>query len=183
MAAAMGSWPTCQADHPPTLNGMRDDVAKAITVVGRVLDRALDDGSPADLVADLEHVLGVLQGIDPQPEQELVGAHVRGSRPPGVESPWPPEPPDATLMWLDPHPVHLPDLGYLHWFDVHGDRAAIPVTRGATTKVEAIGHVWHIEELPDDMLRVSPSVHFIGYWHSPNPVLFHRVQQLVDPEG
>lgn len=175
---------------------MREDVAKALTVVEELLatepcpDWQLSALNPEDR-ANLQHVLGVLQSIEPA-AVPLVGPHLHMSAPPGPEAPWPSEPPEATLMWLDAAPEGVPDLGYVHWFDMNGDRAAIPVTTGEHTKLTTSDggtmNVWHIE-LPtmaaDDpnpvLLTVSPSVHFIGYWHSPNPVTFRRVEQLTDP--
>lgn len=173
---------------------MRDDVAKAITVVSNLLENATEAPEwqapqvTAEDRANLEHVLGVLQSIDPEPEpvQELRPAGAHHSRPAGEETPWPSEPPEAHLVWMDD--VHrwgdqdVDGIGYLHWYDVHGDRAAVPVTRSASVSdLGGLGHVWHVEEPGDGTVVVSPSIHFIGFWHSPNPVTFRLVDELTEP--
>lgn len=188
---------------------VRDDVAKAIEVVEasrrthvqwakfleanpgwapsaetETVDTTVGStGHHLECIANYDHVLAVLRGIDPEP---LAPPGGHWSRPPGAETPWPAEVPDATLRWIDRWEAsdRWPDLGYLHWYDVHGDRAAIPVTHAAdgqlptTDDSEHVMNVWHVEELDGGLLLVSPSVHFIGYWHSPNPVTFHRVDAL-----
>lgn len=106
-------------------------------------------------------------------------------------TPWPPDPPDATLHWdaewVAP-PDGPPDLGHLHWIDPDGNHAVIQVTHGADTVLrntdgKAVTNVWNITEVDSGLfLRVTPSIHFIGYFHSPKPVTFRQVPELPWPE-
>ena len=98
-----------------------------------------------------------------------------------TEVAWFTSPPDATLAWTD-----RPRLGHLMFIDPNGKLAAVPVTLERTA--DAIRGeqysipVWHIDV--DDQGRtavVSPSIHFVGRWHSPNPVHFRLVDELSDP--
>lgn len=94
------------------------------------------------------------------------------------EVPWFSEPPQAMLKWSD-------GLGHLHFYDPNGKKAVIPVTHGETyvrrtTDGSPGSPIWHIE-VDGDTATVSPSVHFVGYWHSPNPVQFKLVEELDDP--
>lgn len=94
------------------------------------------------------------------------------------ETPWFSEPPLAYLVW----PESEGDLGHLTFIDPNGERAHILVTHGPTTQLKATNsageevpgsNVWHVEE-QGDLLVVSPSIHFIDHFHSPNPVQFRR---------
>jgi hypothetical protein len=79
---------------------------------------------------------------------------------------WFESPPDAQLIWeLDT------DMGHLHFVDPKGNKAVIHVTKGPT-RAEQHYNVWHID-IVDDVATVSPSVHYVGQWHTPNPVQFH----------
>lgn len=96
------------------------------------------------------------------------------------EVPWFTEPPPARLDWSSN------TLGHLHFYDPHGERAAVPVTRGPSYERPSNNGlwgspVWHIDE-DGEIVTVSPSVHFVGHWHSPNPVQFRLVEELDDPK-
>lgn len=103
------------------------------------------------------------------------------------EVPWFSEPPEAKIARLG---CENDDViyGYIHFYDPKGERAAIPVTLGEKTHLVVAGSpgspIWHIEgELsPGGTATVSPSIHFIRHWHSPNPVQFRIVQELSPPE-
>lgn len=90
------------------------------------------------------------------------------------EVPWFTEPPEATLRWSSDK------LGHLHFFDPQGNRAAVPVTRGSTYQSESLT-VWHIDE-DGSTATVSPSIHYVGAWHTPNPVQFKLVDKIQDPK-
>ena len=92
----------------------------------------------------------------------------------GIEAPWFSEPPEAALYWS------TPELGHLHFVDPQGNRAVVPVTRGKDYKDERLSmNVWHIDVAEgSDVATVSPSVHYVGFWHSPNPVVFKLVKSL-----
>lgn len=90
------------------------------------------------------------------------------------EVPWFAEPPPAHLIETD-------DGAWLHFIDPTGNRAAIPVTRGDDMAESATQDrpVWHIDT-DGDRAIVTPSVHFVGFWHSPKPVSFLLVDELAD---
>lgn len=71
------------------------------------------------------------------------------------------------------------NLGHLRFYDPNGRNAVIPVSYGDTESETARCHtnVWHIE-VTGDLITVSPSIHFIGHFHSPNPVQFRLVESL-----
>lgn len=95
-----------------------------------------------------------------------------------TEIPWFTEPPDAKLARGN----HIDDdLAYLHFIGPDGERAVIWVTEGETTQRHG-QNVWHIE-VAGDVATVSPSVHFVGHWHSPNPVKFRLVEELSTDDG
>jgi hypothetical protein len=89
-----------------------------------------------------------------------------------AEVPWFSSPPDAWIKW---EPIG--DLGHLHFVDPQGNNAVVHVTNGST-RAEKHYNVWHID-VQGDIATVSPSVHYVGCWHTPNPVLF----RLVDSGG
>lgn len=94
-----------------------------------------------------------------------------------TEVAWFSEPPEATLRWSV-----ADEIGHLKFIDPNGEVAIIPVTRGEThvrrSSDDRPGSpIWHIET-QDDVATVSPSVHFIGKWHSPNPVQFKLMEEL-----
>lgn len=94
-----------------------------------------------------------------------------------TEVPWFSSPPDAKLVWGN----HLrPDLGYLHFIDPEGRRAVVWVSRETPIGGEAFAgaNVWHID-IDGTVATVSPSIHFIGHFHSPRPVTFHLVDDLT----
>jgi hypothetical protein len=98
-----------------------------------------------------------------------------------VEVPWPAEPVSAELYW----PLGSPE-GYLHFVGPDDGRAVVPVTRGPHTQTSQRGPVWHLELADDsDEAVVSPSIHYVGFWHSPNPVRFTVTRRDVegDPGG
>lgn len=70
------------------------------------------------------------------------------------------------------------EIKYLHFIDPRGDRAVIPVTSGSSDEASSSSrNVWHFE-MQDQTVTVSPSIYFIGKWHSPNPVTFILVDEL-----
>lgn len=76
--------------------------------------------------------------------------------------PWPSELLEAKL-----------EGGWLHFYDPNGERAAVPIyptPKGWNAKVV------------DSTITVSPSIHQIGHWHTPNPVIFKLVDELKDPK-
>jgi hypothetical protein len=91
-----------------------------------------------------------------------------------TEVPWFDSPPDAHLAWPE-----RSSEGYLHFYGPDGERAVIPVTEGPSREAPQRGPVWHIE-VADGVATVSPSVHFVGHWHSPNPVQFRLVEATPD---
>jgi hypothetical protein len=89
-----------------------------------------------------------------------------------AEVPWGPDPMPAMLAWPDDS-----DEGYLHFIDPQNNRAVVPVRKGPTTHTPERGPVWHVDT-EGDIATVSPSVHYVGSWHSPNPVRFQIVDDL-----
>ena len=85
-----------------------------------------------------------------------------------TEVAWFDSPPDAWLKW-EPDT----DMGYLHFVDPKGKNAVIHVTKGPT-RAEPHYNVWHMG-IDGDIVTVSPSVHYVGEWHTPNPVQFRLV--------
>ena len=91
----------------------------------------------------------------------------------GIEVPWPAGIPESTLTRdTDGTPLWI-----IFKDPKTGGRAAFPVTLDAS--YEKDGHaVWHIE-LVGHQATVRPSIHAIGEWHSPNPVVFLIVDELA----
>lgn len=95
-----------------------------------------------------------------------------------AEVPWFTSPPEAKLSWPEDQ-----EFGYLHFIDPNGEHAGIPVTRGPdgvrkTTDGSMGSPYWHIE-IEGNVATVSPSIHFIDRWHSPNPVQFKLVDEIT----
>lgn len=98
-----------------------------------------------------------------------------------AEVPWFADPPPAKLArggCKEGDVIH----GWLHFFDPNGNRAAVPVTLGPHTEYKPADNlrgspIWHVD-IADDIATVSPSVHYVGFWHSPNPVQFRLVDDL-----
>lgn len=91
-----------------------------------------------------------------------------------VEVPWFDRVPEATLAWEDDDPTK----GWLHFVDPKGNKHSIPVTTGPTIGTgTGFGNVWHVD-IGGEQATVSPSVHYVGEWHSPNPVVFSLVDKL-----
>jgi hypothetical protein len=95
-------------------------------------------------------------------------------------TPWPAEPLEAKAVWYDRSnlPAHGFE-GHLHFYGPDGQRAAIPVTFDHVEQVNG-NPVWHIEIL-DSVATITPSIHALGLWHSPNPVQFRLVHELTRP--
>lgn len=88
------------------------------------------------------------------------------------EVPWFSVPPEAKLVVGDP------DSGHLHFYGPDGKRAVVHVTEGETHYNEHFGYnVWHID-VQGSTATVSPSIHYVGAWHTPNPVQFILVKEL-----
>lgn len=79
---------------------------------------------------------------------------------------------EARLVWT--HTSQINPLGRL-WFDSpeDGNQVQVAVTTGPHTQ-NADEHIWHIE-VNEGIATVSPSIHFIGHFHSPNPVQFRII--------
>lgn len=101
-------------------------------------------------------------------------------KPEAEYTPWPKSPVTA---WLDPPADDLAELGLPNlrrlWFlDPDGRRAMVHVEQGITlngrleSKIRQ--HVWSIDDLgePGELVTVSPSIHFVGHFHTPRPVRF-----------
>jgi len=87
------------------------------------------------------------------------------------ETTWPSEAIEATMQG-----------GWLHFYDPNGDRAAIPLD-DQYGYLEGSGRpIWHAERNEDGTVTVTPSIHHVGHWHSPNPVTFRLVSELKDPK-
>lgn len=90
-----------------------------------------------------------------------------------VEVPWFAEPPNATLRWNEES-----DQGWLRFVDPKGNAHVVPVTKTEGTNTgTGFGNVWHVD-VEGDVATVSPSVHYVGEWHTPNPVQFKIVEEL-----
>jgi hypothetical protein len=96
------------------------------------------------------------------------------------EVPWFSEPPEAKLARKGCKEGDV-IYGWLHFIDPQGNRAAVPVTLGEQTTMEFDGGpgspIWHID-IDGDVATVSPSIHYVGAWHSPNPVQFKLVKEI-----
>lgn len=88
-----------------------------------------------------------------------------------TEVPWPVEQLEARFMGDDIDPT------YLHFKTPKGNAASILVTSGETHQQSDGRNVWHYD-LGDGTITVSPSVHFVDEWHSPNPVTFKLVDKF-----
>lgn len=99
------------------------------------------------------------------------------------ETPWPAGVVHAYLHW----PVERAPLGELWFIDPNGERAVIHVDTKATDEgyqdSRIKQNVWRITELDDGTVRVSPSIHYIGRFHSPRPVRFRLVASKDDLPG
>jgi hypothetical protein len=99
-------------------------------------------------------------------------------------APWPTEILDAELRWPGTF-TDRPDIGQL-WFKSpeDGHPVSIFVSQEPNGGEQISGtNIWHIElashdAAPGERIVVSPSIHFIGHFHSPNPVTFNLVPEL-----
>lgn len=91
-----------------------------------------------------------------------------------AEVPWPKGLVEAKLEWPDGEPT-----GYLHFFGPDGERAAVAVTRGPDGN-DGSRNIWHVED-DGTIATVTPSIHYVGKWHSPKPVRFRLVDELAPP--
>jgi hypothetical protein len=86
--------------------------------------------------------------------------------------PWPSEPLPAKR-----------DTDWLHFYGPDGERGAIPITvEGCRQGGQRSLQPWAIVDNGDGTATVSPSIHQVGSWHSPNPVTFRLVGELPDPK-
>jgi hypothetical protein len=88
-----------------------------------------------------------------------------------AEVPWHSTIPDAELYWYRDEPI-----GFLHFKSPEdGGQESVRVETGPGKNTgTGFGNVWHIEPIMYNRIAtVSPSIHFIGHFHSPNPVQFH----------
>jgi hypothetical protein len=76
---------------------------------------------------------------------------------------------EAAISWAG---GELADLAFVD--PKTGHVVTIAVTPGPTYSTEH-EHVWHIERTSDHSATVSPSVHFLGHFHSGNPAHFRLV--------
>ena len=102
-----------------------------------------------------------------------------------TEQPWYTVLPDAELQWSGEFPNH-PEIGVL-WFispekrGWHaGQPCAVHVSRHVGPQGDCINqtNIWKITENADGTVTVQPSIHFIGHFHSPNPVKFKLVEKI-----
>ena len=110
-----------------------------------------------------------------------------------AEAPWPSGDVDAELDWTPIEVLGFEGLGVL-WFlspetdGWHaGHRYPIHVSKTCGDGGMSVGtpphtNVWRIVENGDGTVTVSPSVHFVGHFHSPRPVRFRIVESLGDRE-
>lgn len=86
-------------------------------------------------------------------------------------TPWP----DQINAMIQSHEADHDTL----WFQDPEDmdrQVGIPATTGPHSDIVG-SPVWHYE-IKGDYIIVSPSIHFIGYFHSPNPAIFNKVDSL-----
>lgn len=87
------------------------------------------------------------------------------------EAPWYTSPPDAWIHWDEEATI-----GFLYFKSPKdGSNECVPVTTGDAQGRSEQRHspVWHIEPMMyGGIATVSPSIHGIGRFHSPNPVQF-----------
>ena len=85
------------------------------------------------------------------------------------EIPWPTE--QNQPCWL------IRSGGDYRWWYLYfrnpktGGRAVIPVSEMASSEVVGLGPVWQAT-IVGRLVKVSPSIHAVGDFHSPNPVYF-----------
>jgi hypothetical protein len=97
-----------------------------------------------------------------------VGLFLKGDK--MSEISWPSEPLEARIKG-----------GYLHFYAPDGERAVVKLD----TVFVNLGNddVWHAEFTEDKkFIKVTPSIHYVDHWHSPNPVVFKLVDELKDPK-
>lgn len=95
-------------------------------------------------------------------------------KPESAYTPWPAEPVAAWLDWPD----DIAPVGRLWYRDPDGGRAMTHVEHGISLEGRSdpkYGNVWSIVEHDDGTVTVSPSIHAIGYFHTPKPVRFRLV--------
>lgn len=104
-------------------------------------------------------------------------------KPEAEYTPWPAEPVAAWLTW--DIAWDLSGVGQLWFIDPDGRNAIVHVERGITHegRLEASirQHVWRID-VDGDQAVVSPSIHFVGHFHTPRPVRFRLVPSRADLE-
>ncbi len=89
-----------------------------------------------------------------------------------IETPWP----------LGPYPAWLTMdndgyEGFLYFKDPgNGSNNCVRVTLGVSYSTTN-WHVWHLEHRGGTEVIVSPSIHYIGYFHTPNPVTFKLISK------
>lgn len=72
--------------------------------------------------------------------------------------------------------------GFLYFKDPGtGDNNCVRVTLGPSYS-RTTWHVWHIEHNGPNVI-VSPSIHYVNYFHTPNPVTFHLVSKKEYERG
>jgi hypothetical protein len=96
-------------------------------------------------------------------------------KPESEYTPWPSQPTPAKLI-MDGHHIR-PDLGYFHFIDCEGHKQVIWVTKGDDRQQVAEQNIWHVEETDTEYI-ISPSIHFVGHFHTGNPVRFKKVDDL-----
>lgn len=88
------------------------------------------------------------------------------------EVPWPPGPYPAWLdMEKDTHE------GFLYFKEPGtGANNCIRVTLGITYSTPS-AHIWHMEWNGGREVIISPSIHYVGHFHTPNPVTFRLISR------
>jgi hypothetical protein len=105
-----------------------------------------------------------------------------------TEAPWPAGPRDAVIDWSPINADGFDGIGTL-WFvspETEGwhaeQRCAINVSRTCADGGTEIGrtNIWKFTDNGDGTATVRPSVHLIGHFHSPSPVIFRLVDALPE---
>jgi hypothetical protein len=98
----------------------------------------------------------------------------------GVEVPWPTEMQEAYVIWDPPHEPKLrSDVGEF-WFKnpKSGRKTAILVSKqpGGGPQI-ARTNIWQFVDNGNGTCTIIPSIHYIGHFHTSNPVTFKLIER------
>ena len=81
------------------------------------------------------------------------------------------------VAWLSKFSHEERDDLWNLWFysPEDGSKVAVLVTEGDDRSPWRRSNVWKLKHNDDGTITVSPSIHFVGHFHSPNPVTFKLV--------